>query len=293
MNTAPLPVGVEVTGLELDRPIAPDVAVALRRLLAEHQLLVFKGQALAPQDQIRAMEIFGNVLDERGDGLRYQYVSGEKTSILPSRLLFHSDNHFTPVPLELLSLYGEDVGEKATPTLFADSVAGYGRLTPECRARLETLGVTNRSFFHLGLSCQPARELSPELEGGPVSHHPAIWRHPDTGAPFVYLTEMHAFRLDGLSREESDELLDEVIGALYDETAIYEHKWADGDLVIWNNRTVQHARGPIDGSDRSEDMARSIRRVSTGTITFSEQFQFSPEAVTAMEDFYQRQTAGN
>jgi taurine dioxygenase len=284
MDVVPLQVGVEVKGLKLDQPVPPDIAVELRRLLADHQLLVFRDQAITPEDQIRVLEIFGKVLDEKGDGSRYQYVSGEKTSVKPGRLLFHSDNHFTQVPLELLSLYGEEVGDKATPTLFVDNIDGYARLPRDCRDKLQDLEVTNRSFFHLGLSDQAARELSADLSGGPVSRHPAIWRHPETGKPFVYLTELHAFRLEGLEPDESSALLDRVFYTLYDPATIHEHKWADGDLVIWNNRTVQHARGPLDSSAS----ARSLRRVSTGSITFSEQFQFAPEAIQEMGNFYQQ-----
>lgn len=294
METVPLRIGVEIRGLRLDRPITDQDASELRRLLADRQLLVFREQAISPEDQIRVLEIFGKVLDEKADGLRYQYVSGEKTSVKPGRLLFHSDNHFTQVPLELLSLYGEKVGAKATPTLFADNIAGYERLSPECREKLENLTVINRSFFHLGLSDRTARELPAELEGGPVARHPAVWRHPDSGKPFVYLTELHAYRLDGLEEEESRALLDEVFATLYDPATIHEHKWADGDLVIWNNRTVQHARGPLDETDEAAASARSIRRVSTGTITFTDQFQFTPEVIARMGDFYQQSvTADN
>jgi len=288
MDVVPLQVGVEINGLMLSRPIAPGDAAELRRLLAERQMLVFRSQAITPEDQIRVLEVFGNVLDEKGDGLRHQYVSGEKTSVKPGRLLFHSDNHFTQAPLELLSLYGEEVGKGATPTLFVDNVAGYERLAPDCRERLESLEIINRSFFFLGLSDQPARELPEELEGGPIARHPAIWRHPQTGKPFVYLTELHAYRLDGLAVEQSTALLDQVFGTLYDPATIHEHQWADGDLVIWNNRTVQHARGALDETEEAALSARSIRRVSTGTKTFTEQFHFEPKAIVKMGDFYQQ-----
>lgn len=289
MDVMPLPVGVAIEGLELDRPVAPDDAAELRRLLAERQLLVFRGQSISPQDQIRVIELFGTVLDEKADGLRYQYVSGGKTSIRPGRLLFHSDNHFTHEPLELLSLYGEEVGERATPTLFADNIAGYARLAPDLRETLAGLTVINRSFFHLGLSDQPARDLPEDLTGGPVARHPAIWAHPETGEPFVYLTELHAYRLDGLDVVESRALLDAVFQTLYEPALLYEHRWSDGDLVVWNNRTVQHARGTLDDTGEAAT-ARSIRRVSTGSITFSDQFQFAPEAIAEMNSFYEQST---
>lgn len=288
MQVAPLRVGAEITGIALDQPISAVDAAKLQSLMSEHQLLVFRGQDITPQDQVRVLDIFGSVLDEKGDGTRYQYVSGEKTSIKPGRLLFHSDNHFTQVPLEMLSLYGEKVDAAATPTLFVDNVAGYRRLGADLREKLNEAQVTNRSFFFLGMSDQAARELPAELEGGPVSHHPAIWHHPDTGVPFVYLTELHAYRLDGMSEEESNATLDAVFSTLYADDAVYRHEWADGDLVVWNNRTVQHARGELSASEDDEPVPRSIRRVSTGTATFSEQFEFKPEVIARMREFYQQ-----
>lgn len=288
MDIAPLQVGVEIKGVALDRPVSHETAEELRQLLAQHQMLVFRAQNLSPEDQVRVLGIFGPVLDEKSDGLRYQYVSGEKTSVKPGRLLFHSDNHFTPVPLELLSLYGEKVDESATPTLFVDNVAGYERLSSDCRAMIDDKDVINRSFFFLGLSDQPARELPEDLDGGPVARHPAVWHHPETGKPFVYLTELHAWRLDGMEIAESRRLLDQVFETLYDPETVHSHKRSTGDLVIWNNRTVQHARGALDGDPEAADAARSVRRVSTGTHTFTKQFQFAPDVIAKMGDFYQR-----
>jgi taurine dioxygenase len=277
LDTRKLPVGVEISGLDLARPIGEEAGEALRKCLARHQLLVFRNQRLGPEDQIRVLETFGSVLDEKQDGKRYQYVSGKETSVRPGRLLFHSDNHFVQVPLELLSLYGEEVGPAATPTIFVDNVVGHARLPAALAERLEHLEIINRSFFHLGYSDQVARDLPEELSGGPVARHPAVWHHPDTGLPFVYLSELHAFRFAGLPAEESNRLLDQVFEVLYDPAHTYEHQWADGDLIIWNNRTVQHARGELSDSAADGGSARSIRRVSVGPIGFSEQFQFAPE----------------
>lgn len=284
MNTKALPVGVEILDVELKEPLSQQEAEDLRRLLAEHQLLLFRSQRISPQDQIRLMEHLGNVLDEKGDDKRYQYVSGEETPIRPSRLLFHSDTHYTAVPLEYLSLYGEKVGDKAVPTLFVDNVAAYRRLSPTLRERLADVHVINRSFFHLGHSDKVARDLPPEWTGGPVARHPAVWRHRETGAPFVYLSEMHAFRLEGMTDEESYAVLDEVFDTLYDPALAYEHKWEDGDLVVWNNRTVQHARGPLPTESMEAGAARrSIRRVSVGPLSFSDQFDLAPDQMSVTE----------
>jgi taurine dioxygenase len=283
LETKPLRVGVEISDLDLRRPIDAGTESELRQTLAKHQLLLFRDQDITPEDQIRLLGTFGKVLDEVQDGKRYQYVSGEETSVRPGRLLFHSDNHFTQVPLEVLSLYGERIGEAATPTLFVDNVEAYQRLPSELAARLDGLDVVTKSYFHLGYSDRPARGVSPEPEGGPQARHPAVWRHPVTGAPFLYLTELHAHHLAGLPRAESDALLTAAMDAIYVPDRFYEHCWRTGDLLVWNNRTVQHARGELTASDGSPAAARSVRRVAVGPLGFTDQFQFSREALEAMK----------
>ena len=49
-------------------------------------------------------------------------------------------------------------------------------------------------------------------------------------------------RIEGLDREESDALLEELFAVGEDPSIIYEHVWRPGDLVIWDNRCVTHAR---------------------------------------------------
>ncbi|MFZ4431489.1 MAG: TauD/TfdA dioxygenase family protein [Phycisphaerales bacterium] len=41
---------------------------------------------------------------------------------------------------------------------------------------------------------------------------------------------------------------------------IYEHKWTPGDVVIWDNRCVLHARSDFDPGE-----ARKLRRVTVDT----------------------------
>ena len=43
---------------------------------------------------------------------------------------------------------------------------------------------------------------------------------------------------------ELQDLIDEVRSHLRDKIFIYRHKWQKGDLLIWNNHILQHARSP-------------------------------------------------
>ena len=49
----------------------------------------------------------------------------------------------------------------------------------------------------------------------------------------------------------------EIRACLYDEEITYTHHWRLGDLVLWNNRTFQHARMPFD-----ESKPRTLRRTT-------------------------------
>src|SRR5439155_533334 len=52
----------------------------------------------------------------------------------------------------------------------------------------------------------------------------------------------------GLELAESERLLDEIWS--YVETALYRHRWAVGDLVLWDNRTTMHRRDAFDPKAR-------------------------------------------
>jgi taurine dioxygenase len=52
----------------------------------------------------------------------------------------------------------------------------------------------------------------------------------------------------GLALAESERLLDEIWS--YAEAAVYKHKWALGDVVLWDNRTTMHRRDAFDPQSR-------------------------------------------
>jgi alpha-ketoglutarate-dependent taurine dioxygenase len=57
-----------------------------------------------------------------------------------------------------------------------------------------------------------------------------------------------------LTDDQSVELFDELYQRyLYCEQNVYEHQWAMGDLVIWDNLMIQHARrtAPLSNGERT------------------------------------------
>jgi taurine dioxygenase len=63
----------------------------------------------------------------------------------------------------------------------------------------------------------------------------------------------------GAERDEGRALLDELFAHLYSDRYRYEHRWAVGDLVLWDNLAVQHARPSV-----ADPEPRILRRVTMG-----------------------------
>ena len=61
-----------------------------------------------------------------------------------------------------------------------------------------------------------------------------------------------------MDRAESDALLAEIFDHQEQPAFIYEHVWTPGDLLIWDNRCMLHARSDFDASER-----RMMRRVAS------------------------------
>ena len=69
----------------------------------------------------------------------------------------------------------------------------------------------------------------------------------------LYVSQQATIEMLGLSADENETLLEELFGYLYDPSAILEHEWRKGDLVVWDNVAVQHGRGKVtlDGPERT------------------------------------------
>lgn len=250
--------GAEVTGIDLGAPIDEATADWLRARLAEHHLLVFRPGLLEPEHQRALLEVFGAVVDETGDGRGWSYVSNARPDgVLAEgrRLLFHADNLFTPEPLGVLSLHGEQIVGAGAPTRFANCERAWQRLAPHVQDRLRGLEVVNLSGFAGGWYRYRDADVAPQH---PRAVHPAVAVNPRTGALALRTGEQQTDRLVGLDPDESEAMLAEVFAVLYAPDNVHDHEWAQGDLLVWDNLALQHGRPALAAGG-----VRTLRRVAT------------------------------
>jgi taurine dioxygenase len=259
------PFGVEVD-FDLTQEMTENQVKAYRDLFQTEYLLLFRNQHLtdsarwpeAHWDAIACLGPTNQRLREASEGARYVSTDPAKGVTGVIGFGFHSDYAFYAEPDLGLSMYAVDVVEDASSTVFANGAAAYEKLPPALRTRVGDL----EALMVWPLDHGGRNHVSALEESDPRAPHPIIWTHPETAARFIYLPETMTDSIRGLPEAQSEELLQELFAYLYASGNIYEHRWRNGDMVVWDNRVLQHGRPPLDTVG-----LRTLHHVSLSTRT--------------------------
>src|SRR5262249_33435367 len=96
-----------------------------------------------------------------------------------------------------------------------------------------------------------------------ISRLPAVIRHPETHLPVLNVCQMFSLGFEGMEYAAGRSLLDELFEVLYAPVYVYEHRWANGDILIWDNIALQHKRSAV-AAPSGESGVRTMTRVAIG-----------------------------
>ena len=234
------PFGVEIDR-DLAEPLAPSEAYHLQQLFNQHGLVLARGQSLTMEQQRELCAALGPILLREGET---GYMSNEGGGIAASGLNWHSDAAYTDYPFDALSLHAVNVVDDASATRFVSAEAAYDTLPKELREALEGRDQDMISPHYTRLEGRTCDARDPEaLKRGVL---PAIFENPHNGRTCIWVSEMQTARLLGMEWEQSRDVLHRIFDHLYAAHNLFEHRWRNGDLVIWDNIALQHARSNID-----------------------------------------------
>lgn len=231
-------------------------------LFARHSLLVFPRSALDAQEQLRIVARLAPVIEEftgTGGVTRVEHrPEGEQVDFARGPLLYHFDLAFKDDwPIHVQSLYGEVIAASGGDTRFVHCADAADRLPEDLREALCTARVLN-VFDPYG----PTTDIYRSATAGPWAEravHDALRPHPFSERQVVSINLQQSDRVIGLPADESGALLQQTFDHLYRAEAELVHHWQRDDLVIWDNRVVQHCRGDFDPREH-----RCLRRVIAG-----------------------------
>jgi taurine dioxygenase len=251
--------GSEISGLDLNGDLDAATRDHLRSLFDARGVLLFRGlDDLAYADQDRLCRLLAG--DDRegvlGKPLPMFISNREPEANAPyGRLMYHADMMWFHDPFKVLSLYAADVAPDSAPTMLTSGVVAWERLPIALKLRIEglhVLHVTGQVYSRGGDDL-----LRPDREREESTVTPIAIRHPRTGATVLYVSQQMTREIVDLPAAESEAILQELFGHLYDPALVYEHHWQRGDLVVFDNIAMQHARGYVDPSGP----ARTLRKV--------------------------------
>jgi len=262
--------GAEIAGIDLSQPLDDATFARVSEAFFEHQVVVFRGQRLAPAEQIEFTRRFGELeqhvrKEHRLAGYPELLIvsnvrdeQGRAVGVEDAGRFWHSDLSYKRFPSLLSTLYALEVpvknGVVLGNTSFASATAAYEALPVELKARLQGLKNVHSYRFYRAKNIQAQREeqargarmvqehpLSEEqLNSVPDVEVPVVRTHPVTGRKGLFVNEAHCPAITGVPEEEGAALLAELCAHIVRPEFRYEHAWRAGDLLMWDNVAVQH-----------------------------------------------------
>ncbi|MGZ5091455.1 MAG: TauD/TfdA dioxygenase family protein [Burkholderiales bacterium] len=262
--------GAQISGVDLSRPLDDDTFAQIAKAFFDNEVAFFRNQKITPEQQVAFTRRFGpleqhvrkesrlaahpeilivsNVLDDKGNAIGSQDAGR----------FWHSDLSYKKEPSMLSALYALEVPIKDARALgdtsFASTTAAYDALPEETKRRISGLRNVHSYRYYREKNVEAQKQeqarggrviqehvLSEEqLKSVPDVETPVVRTHPVTKRKGLFVNEAHTSHIVGMTPAESEQLLSELYRHIIKPEFVYTHKWQAGDLLMWDNASVQH-----------------------------------------------------
>ena len=251
-------IGAEIHGVDLSCPVTDTQLGDITEAFHLHEVIVFRDQRLTSEQHVAFSRRFGELdINVRSRFNRKDYPeilvvsnvieNGEPIGVQDAGRYWHSDLCYLPEPSRCSLLHALEVpvkdGVTLGDTLFASASAAYEALSPELKERLAGRKAVNSYVHTYDRKVREFDRTPVEKENRTAPSdvmHPVVRTHPQTGKKCLYVNEGYSTRIDGLRRDESDELLKFLFEHITRPDFVYRHRWRANDLLMWDNCLVQH-----------------------------------------------------
>jgi taurine dioxygenase len=268
--------GARVDGIDLAQPLPDQDFKALLRALGEYGVLCFPKQRLETGDFVRFGRMFGdlevNVANQYHEPgfpevmvLSNETKDGKPVGLGDAGQGWHTDMSYSRDIALANVLYAIKVpvrgGKPLGDTQFRNMHAAYEDLPAGIKARLKGRTATHdfAKFWDM-MRTRPGSTrapLTPEQRAKrPPVQQPIFRTHPITGRTILYCNPGYAMRIDGMADDESAELLDLLLKHQEQDKYFHAHRWAEGDVLMWDNIGTVHNAIPDYGPDEPRYMRR-------------------------------------
>ena len=252
-------VGAEISGVNLSRLSDADFA-QIEHAWNRYGALLFRDQKINDDDLLAFSRRFGDLdpppVQEHGrqspEGYPDVYVvsnvlddKGAPIGALGAgEAVWHTDMSYLPTPPDASMLYSLEVPPSGGDTWVLGMQAAWTTLPDALKARVRGRRIKHDGTYNSGGYLRKGVTPSDDPHTAPGAWHPAVLRHPVTGAPSLFLGRRRNSYIEGLAPAESDALLDALWAHIDRPDLRYQHRWRVGDLLLWDNCATQHLAIP-------------------------------------------------
>jgi len=260
-------IGALINGVDLREEQSDEIIQEIRSALLRHKVIFFHDQDITQEQQIALGRRFGDLeihpltdADQPNPEILH-LKTGTRVS---TAAIWHSDVTWRECPPLGSILRARVMPEVGGDTIWSDQVAAYEGLSPAMKEWVCTLTALHDGSQFKDRTGGTAESFWAQY---PVMEHPVVRTHPETGQHALYVNGSFTTGINGLSKKESDWLLQH----LYDQALKPEYQvrfnWKVNSIAFWDNRSCQHYA--------VHDYAPEIRHMERVTIAGDQPF-FGP-----------------
>ncbi len=226
--------------------LAGDLGPAIRALLEERGVLVFKQVNFTDAEQIAFTKTLGEFAPEGMDGENVSKITvnpelgGEGAEYLKGSMYWHIDGTMNDVPILASLLSCKTPAAKGTGnTGFCNTYAAWDALPGDRKMALRDLRAIHAvwpTVFYYEPE-PPVTKLQGMYRVG-ENELPLVWKH-QSGRESLVLG-CTTLRISNKTSFESAEIIHGLREWATQEQFSYSHEWDIGDLVIWDNTGTMH-----------------------------------------------------
>ena len=243
-------IGAEITGVNVADELDDATIAEIRQALLDHIVIFFRDQDLDVARHKAFTRRFGEIFvhpnyDLGQDDPEMVFLLRQPGDTSAAGEKWHADTTMMAAPPMGAILYALDVPDYGGDTLFSNQYLAYETLSEGMKRLLAPLhAVHNDSRVagpQAGVNAQRSSKVREDADWRPTeSVHPVVRSHPETGRKCLFLNQVYVHRIEGMTVEESQPLLD----FLHDHASKPEFtcrfRWRPGSIAFWDNRCLLH-----------------------------------------------------
>lgn len=266
-----LHIGAEIRGLDLSKPITPEIAEAVNAALIKWKVIFFKGQNLSHAGQVsfaRSMgeptighAVFGHDPDypEIYSVAKFRTAQTHRTAKMQRPWTgWHTDLTAAINPPKASILRGVTIPPYGGDTFWTNLAAAYEGLSETFRNFVDTLKGIHRFEPPAGAKMNSNYDESIRRRVM-ESEHPIVRIHPESGERILFVSPSFLKSISGLTPRESGQILELLWEHITRPEYTVRFKWEPGDIAMWDNRSTAHL-APTDIFESNYD--RQLYRVT-------------------------------